>query len=95
MSNTNDTKDLRDCQPVSRREFLTTTGTGLAALAAAGCAPAQQDCIEADGVGVVNKVPQTAPTAPFDAFRDWIGALDVFEEIDAFCGQTLVDYSRV
>ncbi|MEC7804614.1 MAG: twin-arginine translocation signal domain-containing protein [Pseudomonadota bacterium] len=48
MSNTNDAKDLKDCQPVSRREFLATTGTGLAALAATGCAPAQQDCIEAD-----------------------------------------------
>ncbi len=88
MSNTNDTKDLRDPQPVSRREFLATTGTGLAALAAAGCAPAQQVRNDADGVGVVNKAPQASPTAPFDTFRDWIAALDAngllmrFDRID-------------
>ena len=88
MSNSNDAKDLRDCQPVSRRAFLTTTGTGLAALAAAGCAPAQQVRNDADGVGVVNKAPQASPTAPFDTFRDWIGALDAngllmrFDRID-------------
>ena len=88
MSNSNDAKDLRDCQPVSRREFLTTTGTGLAALAAAGCAPAQQVRNDADGVGVVSAAPQASPTAPFDTFRDWIGALDAngllmrFDRID-------------
>ena len=86
---------VKDRAPCSRRAFIESAGRGVAGLSVAGYAPAQQHYIEADGVEVVNKVPQTAPTAPFDAFRDWIGALDVFEEIDAFCGQTLVDYSRV
>ena len=75
MSNSNNANDPKDCAPVSRRDFLATTGTGLAALAAAGCAPAQQDCIDAD-VAAVGAALKSAPTAPFDNFRDWIAALD-------------------
>ncbi len=63
-------------EPVSRREFIASTGSGLAALAATACTPAQQECIEADVAGAFGATPQTAPAAPFDTFRDWIAALD-------------------
>ena len=63
-------------EPVSRREFIASTGSGLAALAATGCAPAQQECIEAGATGVSGESRQPTPTAPFDTFRDWIGALE-------------------
>ena len=67
---------VKDRAPFSRRAFIASAGTGVAGLSAAGYASAQQDCIEADGIGVVSAAPQAAPTAPFDTFRDWIGALD-------------------
>ena len=76
MSNSNNVSNPKGRGPVSRRDFLATTGTGLAALAAAGCAPAQQDCIDADAGPAVGAALRTAPTAPFDTFRDWIAALD-------------------
>ncbi|MCZ6517351.1 MAG: UbiD family decarboxylase [Gammaproteobacteria bacterium] len=63
-------------EPVSRREFIASTGSGLAALAATACTPAQQDCIEAGVAGASAATPQAAPTAPFDTFRDWIAALE-------------------
>jgi len=63
-------------EAVSRREFIASTGSGLAALAATACTPAQQECIEADVAGASAVTPQTAPAAPFDTFRDWIAALD-------------------
>ncbi len=63
-------------EPVSRREFIASTGSGLAALAATACTPAQQDCIEANLAGASSATPQAAPTAPFDTFRDWIAALE-------------------
>jgi 4-hydroxy-3-polyprenylbenzoate decarboxylase len=78
----------KDRVPFSRRAFIASAGTGVAGLAAAGYAPAQQVRNDADGVGVVNKAPQASPTAPFDTFRDWIGALDAngllmrFDRID-------------
>ena len=79
---------VKDRAPFSRRAFIASAGTGVAGLAAAGYAPAQQVRNDADGVGVVNKAPQASPTAPFDTFRDWIGALDAngllmrFDRID-------------
>ena len=63
-------------EAVSRREFIASTGSGLAALAATACTPAQQECIEADVAGASSATPQAAPTAPFDTFRDWIAALE-------------------
>ena len=63
-------------EAVSRREFIASTGSGLAALAATACTPAQQDCIEAGVADASSATPQAAPTAPFDTFRDWIAALE-------------------
>lgn len=89
-----DSSDPKDHENLSRRDFLATTG--IAALAATGCAPAQQDCIEADANinagtatgSMARKIPVNAPQAPFDTFRDWIGALEAhglllrFERLD-------------
>ncbi|ARN73407.1 UbiD family decarboxylase [Oceanicoccus sagamiensis] len=61
---------------VSRRSFL--TATGVAALAAAGCAPLSEGM--SNGTPVAPKrdaqAIANAPKAPFDSFRDWIAALD-------------------
>ena len=56
MSNSENTNDPKGYEPVSRRDFLATTGTGLAALATVGCAPAQQDCIDAAAAGATAAV---------------------------------------
>ena len=84
----------KDRGHVSRRDFLATTGTGIAALAAAGCAPAEQDGVKAGETGTgtggsaAGKMSDNVPRAPFDTFRDWIGALEAhgllmrFERMD-------------
>ncbi len=91
-----DSSTPKDRERLSRRDFLATSGTGIAAMAAAGCAPAGQDCIEMDattGNGTATsslawKPPANAPQAPFDTFRDWIAALEAhglllrFERMD-------------
>ena len=46
-----DSSAAKDRGHVSRRDFLATTGTGIAALAAAGCAPAEQDGVKVDDMG--------------------------------------------
>ena len=77
-----DSSAAKDRGHVSRRDFLATTGTGIAALAAAGCAPAEQDGVKADETGTgtggnaAGKMSDNVPRAPFDTFRDWIGALE-------------------
>jgi len=76
-----DSRTAKDRGFVSRRDFLATTGTGIAAMAAAGCAPAGQDSAEKGATGTAaggaaGKIAVDAPRAPFDTFRDWIEALD-------------------
>jgi 4-hydroxy-3-polyprenylbenzoate decarboxylase len=74
--------DLEDKKPAfSRRDFLATTGlatTGLAAITAAGCAPADDSDSDSDSDSdvVSGGSLANAPTAPFDSIRDWIAALD-------------------
>jgi 4-hydroxy-3-polyprenylbenzoate decarboxylase len=51
-------------------------------MAAAGCVPADQDRVKEDekgtatGGSAARTIPHNAPRAPFDTFRDWIGALE-------------------
>jgi 4-hydroxy-3-polyprenylbenzoate decarboxylase len=77
---------------MSRRDFLSTTGTGLAALATTGCAPGQEELSDAPGAtsagaGIKPRADRT-PTAPFDSFRDWMAAMDAhglvmhFDKVD-------------
>jgi len=68
-----------DPRATSRRDFLTSTGTGLAALSAlaAGCtesAPPAEKTAQPATPAVVNRAP--APQAPFDSIRDYIAALE-------------------
>ncbi len=66
-----------DSLETSRRQFLTLTGTSLAALStlAAGCSDASEQA--STTTGVVNAAAQlAAPTAPFDSIRDYLIALE-------------------
>lgn len=74
-----------DPQATSRREFLTTTGTGLAALSAlaAGCSesrpPPQAAGKETPASAARAAKPKSrapAPQAPFDSLRDYVAALE-------------------
>ncbi len=62
-----------DPQAASRRDFLTTTGAGLAALSAlaAGCGDSAPVATTAPAAG---RGP--APKAPFDSLRDYVAALE-------------------
>ncbi len=83
-----DSSTPKDRQQLSRRDFLTTSGTGIAAMAAAGCVPAEQDCIVTDATTGSGTAIGSTPQAPFDTFRDWIGTLEAhglllrFERMD-------------
>ena len=75
-----DTDPLNSIEPgsleTSRRQFLTLTGTSLAALSAlaAGCSDASE---QVSTVGAVNAAAKlAAPTAPFDSIRDYLIALE-------------------
>ena len=62
-----------DPQAASRRDFLTTTGAGLAALSAlaAGCGESAPVATTAPAAG-----RGSAPKAPFDSLRDYVAALE-------------------
>jgi len=83
-----DSSTPKDREQLSRRDFLTTSGTGIAAMAATACAPAEQDCLETDAATGSGTGTGSTPQAPFDTFRDWIGALEAhglllrFERMD-------------
>ncbi len=83
------TEAEQDPQDTSRRQFLATTGTGLAALSAAACAVEDSGlsaaAASADGpdscdpaVAAAAKAERiaNAPKAPFDSIRDYFAALD-------------------
>jgi 4-hydroxy-3-polyprenylbenzoate decarboxylase len=80
---------------LSRRHFLATTGSGIAALAASACAPNEtgqsrprNSSTETENKEMDGNKPEYAPKAPFDTFREWIQALDAhgllmrFERMD-------------
>lgn len=67
---------------VSRREFLTVTGAGLAAASTAGCAATDSTSIAP--AAATHRRPRA--TAPFDSLRDYVQALDehgLLQRIDA------------
>jgi len=66
-------KSVPDPGDNSRRDFLTATGTGLAALSvlAAGCS---ESAAPLPGVTPANRA--AAPQAPFDSIRDYVAALE-------------------
>ena len=73
-------------EAVSRRAFMATAGTGLAALAAAGCAPAEQSCVPTAATAGSPLDPANAPQAPFDTLRDWMAAMEARGAVMRFDG---------
>ena len=71
---------------VSRRDFMATAGTGLAALAATSCAPAEQNCVPASGAAGSALDTANAPRAPFDTLRDWMAAMEAHGAVMRFDG---------
>jgi 4-hydroxy-3-polyprenylbenzoate decarboxylase len=71
---------------VSRRAFMATAGTGLAALAATGCAPAGQDCAPTAAAAGPVLDPANAPQAPFDTLREWMAAMEAHGAVMRFDG---------
>ncbi len=70
----------------SRRDFMATTGTSLAALAATSCAPAEQSCVSTSAVAGSALDPANAPQAPFDTLRDWMAAMEANGAVMRFDG---------
>ncbi len=73
-------------ETVSRRDFMATAGTGLAALAATGCAPAEQSCVPSAATAGSALDPANAPRAPFDTLRDWMAAMEAHGVVMRFDG---------
>ena len=59
-------------EPLSRRDFLTVTGTGLALTGTLS------SCVTADPgrPATQQALPSSAPTAPFDSLRDYVAAME-------------------
>jgi len=70
----------------SRRDFMATAGTGLAALAATSCAPAEQNCVSTSAAAGSALDPANAPQAPFDTLRDWMAAMEANGVVMRFDG---------
>ncbi len=73
-------------EAVSRRAFMATAGTGLAALAATACAPAEQNCVPAAATAGSALNPANVPQAPFDTLRDWMAAMEAHGAVMRFDG---------